>query len=112
MHVGSASAGDGGNVYCHPSTRVEVERCFFVFSCAVIVAPAECTQAFPSVWSTCQCVLISCVIGSALRLLRASTIRAFDTENPESIRSLPSLPVRTAIFPPEPSRTLIPARRG
>src|SRR5215469_6437012 len=46
-------------------------------------------------------------MGSEPRLLRASVIRGCDTVNPESIRSLPSLPVRTAIFPPEPSSTLI-----
>src|SRR5262249_22173905 len=47
-----------------------------------------------------------------LRLSRAGAIHGLETVNPASMRSLPSLPVRTAIFPPEPSRTLILRRSG
>jgi hypothetical protein len=39
--VGIAPAGDGGKVKSQSSTRVVVERCFRVFSCARIVAPCE-----------------------------------------------------------------------
>ena len=44
-------------------------------------------------------------------ILKAPTvvgaIRGLETVNPASVRSFPSLPGRTAIFPPEPSRMLI-----
>src|SRR5690242_13445306 len=64
--VGIAPAGEAGNVNAQPSTRVLVDRCLRVFSWARMVAPAECNQSFPSVWSKCQWVLIRCLIGSEL----------------------------------------------
>src|SRR5262245_16485908 len=71
-----------------------------------MVAPSACSHSFPSAWSKCQWVLISCLIGSLLRPARASTIRGRETVMPASTRSLPSGPVRTATLPPEPSSTL------
>jgi len=108
MVVGSAPAGDGENVYCHPSTRVEVERCFFVFSCALIVAPAECIQAFPSVWSTCQWVLISCVIGRT-QVVESLHNSCFRYRKPWIDKKLAVLAVENRDIA---SRTLMPRRRG
>jgi hypothetical protein len=45
--LGIAPVAAGGKVQSHPSTRVEVDRYFFVFTCAVISAPAACNQALP-----------------------------------------------------------------
>ena len=78
-----------------------------VFSCAMIFAPIEFSQALPSVWSKCQCVLIRCVMGSAPRSASALVICGRDTPMPASISTLPSGPVRTATLPPDPSSTLI-----
>lgn len=63
-------------------------------------------------WSVCQCVLIKCLIGSALIDVNAFVILGRDTEKPASTRSLPSAPVKTAILPPEPSSTEILRRMG
>src|SRR5258707_10203088 len=62
--------------------------------------------------STCQWVLIRLLIGSEFMEARAAEILGRETVKPASMRSLPSRPVRTAILPPEPSRTLILRRNG
>jgi hypothetical protein len=77
-----------------------------VFSCAMIAAPSAFSHVLPSAWSKCQWVSIRCLIGSRLRPLAASRIRGRDAVIPASMKTLPSLPVRTAMLPPEPSKML------
>jgi hypothetical protein len=73
----------------------------------MIFAPTELSHVFPSVWSKCQCVLMSVVIGSGLSSTSAFINCGRDTPMPASTITLPSGPVRTAIFPPEPSSALM-----
>src|SRR5215470_839954 len=73
---GMAPGGHGAKVKFQPSTRVVLERCFRVFVCARMVAPAACIHSLPSVWSKCQWVLIRCLIGS--ELIDSSAALIFD----------------------------------
>src|SRR5262249_40082495 len=76
----------------------------------MMAAPSAFSHVLPSAWSKCQWVLIRCLIGSRLRLLAASRIRGRDAVIPASMKTLPSAPVSTAMFPPDPSRTLTSRR--
>src|SRR3984957_13795098 len=76
----------------------------------MIFAPTELSHVFPSVWSKCQCVLISVVIGSGPSSASAFINCGRDTPIPASTITLPSGPLRMAIFPPEPSSTLMVLR--
>ena len=94
---------------CSPSPRPAAprERYLRVFSWAMIFAPTEFSPRVSSVWSKCQCVLMSVVIGSELRSASALVNCGRDTRMPASTSTLPSGPVRTAMFPPEPSSALM-----
>src|SRR6202020_2305790 len=76
----------------------------------MILAPTELSHVFPSVWSKCQCVLMRVATGSGLRSVSAFINCGRDTPIPASTSTLPSGPVRTAMFPPEPSSALIVLR--
>ena len=78
-----------------------------MFSCAMIFAPAAFSQVLPSVWSKCQWVLIRWVMVRAPRVGERLGDLARDTPMPASTSTLPSGPVSTAMFPPEPSSTLM-----
>src|SRR5215831_6237371 len=76
----------------------------------MMAAPSAFIHVLPSAWSKCQWVLIRCLIGSRLRLLAALRIRERDAVIPASMKTLPSDPVSTAMFPPDPSKMLTSRR--
>src|SRR5262249_7563684 len=73
-------------------------------------APSAFSHVLPSAWSKCQWVLMRCLIASRLRLLAASSSRGRDAVIPASMKTLPSAPVSTAMFPPDPSKMLTSRR--
>jgi hypothetical protein len=64
--------------------------------------PASCMPSFPSVWSTCQWVLMSVLAGSCVSTAIASRMCGTAVEKLESISRVPSGPVCTAMLPPAP----------
>src|SRR3984957_13061724 len=92
VFVGRAPTGRAGESQSQPATRVITQRCFLVFSCAVMVAPTECNHWLPSVWSACQWLLIKCRIGSWLMESSAAEILGCEKGQPASTRRLSPLP--------------------